>query len=473
MTMGTPASWAEEEFGDAALGDVRRTARLIQLASVLGAQPQASLPQAADAPATLKAAYRFFDNPAIRAEAMLASHVAATQRRMQTVPLVLAVQDTTTLDWSTHPATIGLGPIATSSSRHRGLLAHTTLAITPDRVPLGVLQQQVWARDTATVRQQDHKTRPIAEKESQKWLTSVEAVIAARAACPDTQFVSVGDREADVYDLFVQERPEGVDLLVRAAQDRKTDESDGYLWRAMDAAPVVATVTLTLQARGEQIAREATVTVSWREVTLRPPTSRAKDRLPTVTVWAVWAIERTPPAGAKPVEWLLLTTVPITTTDEALERLTWYTLRWGIEVWHKVLKSGCRIEKIQLEHADRLIRCLTLYSVIAWRIFYATMVARAVPDAPCSVLLDDAEWQGLYCRIHRVARAPTTPPTLAQAVRWIARLGGFQGRNGDGDPGVTVMWNGFQRLMEIAEMYRILHQDASQSVIDPDLEKRE
>lgn len=451
------ATWAEDEFGDAELGDARRTARLVQLASVLGAQPHASLPQAADDPAMLKAAYRFFDNDDIRAEAMLACHVASTQRRMQAVSVVLAMQDTSVLDWTTHPATTGLGPVATSSSRHQGLLAHTTLAITPDRVPLGLLQQQVWACDPAQPRQQDHKTRPLAEKESQQWRTSLEAVIAARAACPDTHVVSVADREAAVYDLFLVERPVGVDLLVRAAQDRKTEGPEGYLWAAMATAPVAATVTIQLKTRGNQPAREAEPTVRWREVTLRPPNSRAKDHLPNVTVWAVWATERTPPAGAEPVEWLLLTTVPITTTEDALERLAWYAVRWGIEVWHTVLKSGCQIEQVQRETADRLIRCLTRYSVIAWRILCATMLARAVPDAPCTVLLDDAEWQGLYCRIHRVAIAPTKPPTLHQAVRWIAKLGGFQGRKGDGEPGVTVMWNGFQHLVEVAEMYRIMH----------------
>lgn len=128
----------------------------------------------------------------------------------------------------------------------------------------------------------------------------------------------------------------------------------------------------------------------------------------------MWATERTPPAGAEPVEWLLLTTVPITTTEDAPERLAWYAVRWGIEVWHTVLKSGCQIEQVQRETADRLIRCLTRYSVIAWRILCATMLARAVPDAPCTVLLDDAEWQGLYCRIHRVAIAPTKPPTCTR-----------------------------------------------------------
>jgi hypothetical protein len=457
--MDPDATWADDEFRDADLGDVRRTARLVQLATVLGAQPNASLPDAADDPATVKAAYRFFDNDYVRADAMLASHIQSTTRRMQAVPVVLAVQDTTYLDWTDHPHTSGLGPLA--SAKQQGLLAHTTLAITPDRVRLGLLQQQVWARAAATFAQQiDHKQRAIADKESQKWLTSLDAVIAARADCPATQFVSIGDREADVYDLFLVARPVGVDLLVRAAQDRKVDHAEKYLWAAMATAPVAATVTVHMGARAGLAARNATLTVRWRQITLRPPNSRDKEKLPNRTVWAVWAIERDPPPGVAAVEWLLLTTVPITTTEDALERLAWYAARWGIEVWHKVLKSGCRIEDRQLATAERLKRCLTLYSVIAWRILYATMLARAVPNAPCTVLLDDAEWQGLYCRIHRVAIPPAKPPTLRQAVRWIAQLGGFQGRKRDGEPGVTVLWQGFQHLVDVAAMYRIMRPQA-------------
>ena len=452
--MHPDATWAEEEFGEVDLGDVRRNARLVQLASVLGAQPSASLPDATDDPASLKAAYRFFANDYVRAEAMLASHIQSTTRRMQAVERVLAVQDTTYLDWTDHPATTGLGPLAAPT--HQGLLAHTTLALTTERVPLGLLQQQVWVRDKEVRRNQDHKQRPIAEKESQKWLTSLEAVVAARAACPDTQFVSVGDREADVYELFLVARPVGVDLLVRAAQDRKADHPEKYLWAAMATAPRAATVTIHMGARAGQVARDATLTVRWRQVTLRPPNSREKEKLPNITLWAVWAIECNPPAGVEAVEWLLLTSVPITSTEDALEILEWYAARWGIEVWHKVLKSGCRIEDRQLEAADRLIRCLTLYSVIAWRILYATMLARAAPDVPCTVLLDADEWQGLYCRIHRVAIAPAKPPTLRQAVRWIAQLGGFQGRKRDGEPGVSVLWKGFQHLVDIAAMYRIM-----------------
>jgi hypothetical protein len=465
--MDPDATWAEEEFGEADLGDVRRNARLVQLATVLGAQPSASLPDATDDPAALKAAYRFFANDYVRAEAVLASHVQSTTQRLQTAPLVLAVQDTTYLDWTDHPHTSGLGPLAAPS--HQGLLAHTTLALTPERVPLGLLAQQVWARDPDMRHQQDHKQRAIDQKESQKWLTSLEAVIAARSACPSTHFISVGDREADVYDLFLLARPPGVDLLVRAAQDRKTEHVEKYLWAAMATAGVAATVTVHIGARANQAARQATLRVRWQQITLRPPNSRTKDKLPNVSVWAVWACETNPPAGVEAIEWLLLTTVPITTTDEALERLAWYAARWGIEVWHKVLKSGCRIEDRQLESAERLKRCLTLYSVIAWRILYATMLARALPDVACTLLLDADEWQGLYCRIHRVSIAPTHPPTLRQAVRWIAQLGGFQGRKRDGEPGVTVLWKGFQHLVDVAAMYRIMrpsptpHSHASQN----------
>ena len=447
-------TWAAEEFGAAALGDRRRTARLVQLAAALGAQPQASVPQATETPALRKAAYRFFGSQHVQADAILTSHVQSTQRRMQAAPLVLAVQDTSLLDYSRYPDTTGLGPLA--STTQQGLLAHTTLALPPEHVPLGLLAQQVWSRDPDVRREQDHKTPPLAEKESQKWLTSLHAVIAAREACPETRFVSVGDREADVYDLFLAERPVGVDLLIRAARNRTVDGPDSYLWAAMAAAPVAATVEVSLGERGKQPARLAELTVRWRQVTVRPPKHRAKAGLSSVRVWAVWAVEQTPPPGATPVEWLLLTAVPVTTTDEALERLAWYAARWGIEVWHKVLKSGRRIEQKQLGAAYRLTTRLTLYSVIAWRILYATMAARAAPDAPCTVLRDDAEWQGLYCRIHRVAIAPVTPPSLRQAVRWIARLGGVAGRAGDGDPGVKPLWNGLQRLADIAAMYRIM-----------------
>ena len=449
-------SWAVTEFAEADLGDARRTQRLVELATVFAQRPGASLPEACGNRARLKAAYRFFDNEAIDPQAILESHVLATSDRLASVPRVLAVQDTTELDWTAHPATTGLGPLAHPA--HQGLHVHTTLALTPERVPLGLLAQQVWARDPESPgTRATRKRRPVAAKESHKWLTSVAAVIEAHARCPQTRFVCVGDREADVYDLLLQERPSGVDLVVRAAWDRRVDHPEHYLWARVAVQPVVATLTLRVPRRGAQPARQATVAVRWGLVLLCPPTHRKAEKLPTLALWAVQALEAHPPVGGEPIEWLLLTTCPVHRTEDALERLDWYACRWGIEVWHKVLKSGCRIEARQLESADRLRRCLAVYSVLAWRVLYAVLLSRAVPDAPCTALLEAEEWQALFCAIHLTPTPPATPPPLRQAVHWIGRLGGFLARRGDGEPGVTVLWKGFQHLTDLTLMYRILH----------------
>lgn len=448
-------NWAEEEFGQADLGDRRRTARLVQLAQALGAHPDASLPQAMEDPAALKAAYRFFDNVAAEGQAMYASHVAATYQRIRQVPVVLAPQDTTYLDWTHHPHTTGLGPLA--SEKRQGLLVHSTLALTPERVPLGVLQQQVWARQADTYAQlKDHKQRRIEEKESHKWLTSLESVIAARQACPNTHFVSVGDREADVYDLFLVERPAGVDLLVRAIRDRRVEQPERYLWATLASALLAATVQVQVPRQKDRPARQAALEIRWKKLLLRPPKSRQGEHLPLVPVWAVWAVETDPPEGVEKIEWMLLSSLKIHSTEEALERLEWYACRWGIEVWHKILKSGCRIEARQLESAERLKRLLTVLSVVAWRIMYATLLARALPDAACTILLEEGEWQALYCAVNHTARVPAQPPSLQEAIRMVARLGGFLGRKQDGAPGVTVLWKGFQRLSDLTFMYRIL-----------------
>jgi len=453
-------NWAIQEFGEAELGDKRRTERLIQLATELGQQPQGSLPEATGSAAKLKAAYRFFDNPDIEGVAILNSHLQATCQRMRAVERVLAIQDTSYLDWSHHPATQGLGPLVHQESR--GLVTHTTVAFTVEGVPLGVLAQEVWARDEETYGQlPDHHERPIGEKESYKWLQSLAYLDEVRIACPDTHFVSVGDREADLYDLFLAERREGVDLLVRAAMNRRVEQEERLLWAAVKAQAVAAQLTIQIPARHGQAARTAALEIRWRKVRLHPPKRRKQENLPQSIVWAVLAIEKSPPPEVSPIEWMLLTTVPVRSAQDALEKMEWYACRWGIEVWFRVLKSGCKLEDRRLAAADRLIRCLALYSVIAWRILYATMLARAVPDLPCTVLLETQEWQALFCAIHNTAVVTDKPPDLYQAVCWIAQLGGFLARKGDGDPGPMALWKGFQHLADLTKMYRILRPQPS------------
>src|SRR5216683_5680974 len=372
-------SWAVTEFADADLGDLRRTQRLVQLAHALAQRPGAALPEACGSGAMLKAAYRFFTNDDIAPDDTVQSHIEATYSRLNAVPIVLAVQDTTEANWTNLRVTEGLGPLGHPACH--GLLVHSTLAFTPERVPVGLLAQQVWARDPDDVgKRTRRKQLPISQKESQKWLTSLEAVLSAHDECPQTRFVSIGDREADVYDLLTAARPAGVELLIRAAWDRCVRGPERYVWATVEAQPVVEQLLLQVPRRGAQPARDATLALRFCRLTLCPPRHRKAEGLPEVVLWAVQVREVEPPAAVQPIEWLLLTTVAVDSVDDAIERVEWYACRWGIEVWHRILKSGCRIEARQLATGERLERCLTLYSVIAWRVFYAIMLARAVPE---------------------------------------------------------------------------------------------
>jgi hypothetical protein len=318
--------WALHEFGAAQLGDARRTARLVRLARQLSIQPQASLPEACGDRATLKAAYRFFDNDAVSDADLLASPLQATSARVAAEPLVLAVQETTLLDWTAHPATTGLGMLATV--QQQGLLVHSTVAVTPERAPLGLLAQQVWTRDPAQVgKKRQRRQRPTAAKESQKWLRSLAAVATLHEQCRTTHLVSVGDSEAAVYDLFAAPRPAGVDLLGRAGQPRRVSEPEGALWAAVASQPVAAVVTVAAPRQPDRPARTATCAVRFRAVTVRPPKARAAVAagLQPLAVWAVSVTEQEPPAdlGVEPLAWHLLTTCPVTSRHAALQRVAW------------------------------------------------------------------------------------------------------------------------------------------------------
>jgi hypothetical protein len=453
------ADWAINEFGAALLGDTRRTDRLIAVASVLGQRASASIPAACDDPAMRKGAYRLFENAAIDPAAILASHVEATWERVAGQPVVLAVQDTTELDFSGHPATGGLGPIR--RPWQRGLLVHTTLAVTPAGLPLGLLAQEVWARPPLpAAKRGTPPKRPGTLRESQKWRTSLAAVATGCTAAAATTLVSVGDREADIYGLFAAPRPAGVELLVRARHDRWVRiASDRHryihgLRATLGRTPLACTREVTVARQVGQRARTAAVGVRWLPVTLIPPDAQ-RHTMPPAPLWAIWVHEDRPPAGVEALDWLLLTTVPVTSTAQACERIEWYVRRWTIEVWHKVLKSGCAIEQRQLASAENLHRGLAVFSVIAWRLLYATLLARAAPGLPCTVVLEAVEWQALYCAIHKTPQPPTQAPTLGQAVRWLAQLGGYMGRKGDGPPGTEVLWRGLQRLVDLTLMFHV------------------
>lgn len=452
-----PADWAEEEFGGAELGDRRLSERLLVLARDFYARPEASVPGACRSRAKTKAAYRFLEHPETDMQRLLEPHYRATQQRASRHAVVLAVQDTSSLNYSAHPATENLGPIGSQLEGPVGLLLHSTLAFNLEGTPLGLLDVQCWAREQAQFgKRHRRKQRAIEEKESAKWLKSFQAAAQTQRQCRGTQVISVGDREADIYELFQLALAEaaGPKLLVRAEQKRVLTDEQGPLWEVVASQPLAGIQEVRLPRRAQRAARLAGLEVRFAPVTLRPP--RLKPSLGPLALWAVLAEESQPPAGSEPVCWMLLTTCPVDNFQAACEKLRWYALRWNIEVFHRTLKSGCQIEQRQLGSADRLEACLAIDLVVAWRIFHLAKLGRETPHLPCTVYFEEAEWKALLAYITQNPNPPDQPPSLYQAMRMVASLGGFLGRKGDGEPGTQTLWLGLQSLDTMAAMWRLL-----------------
>jgi hypothetical protein len=437
-----PADWAELEFGTAHLGDPRLVRRLVEVGRDFYARPQAHIPEASQSRARTKAAYRLLDQRAIGMKEFLSAHVRATIERAKQEAVVLAVQDTTSLNYTgLQEVCQGLGAVGTEQRGAQGLIVHDTVTFTPAGLPLGVLAAQVWARPRQTKRK---RAKP---KESQKWLVSYDQACVLQTECgKHTTVVSVGDREADVYELFCEarDRKTGAHLLVRAAQNRRVRQECGYLFDHLRGLEPAGEYELAVAARAGRPARMAQLAVRFAQVTLQAPEGRK--RLGPVEVYAVLAREEAAPMRETPLEWLLLTTLPVHTFAQAEQRLSWYSVRWAIEVFHRTLKSGCRIENRRLENARRLENCLAIDMVVAWRILYLRHLSRVDPDAPCTVYFAQHEHEALYAVTHRDKPLPKKPITIRQATHLVAMLGGFLGRKGDGDPGAETLWRGLQRL---------------------------
>jgi hypothetical protein len=449
--------WAEQEWGKANLGDDRLVQRLITLGQDRYARPQASIPKTCGSRAKTKAAYRFFDNKRATMQNLLAPHIESTTRRIAGEKVVLALQDTTTINYSTHPATENLGPIGSSPTGIIGLIMHGSLAVNPAGTPLGLIDVQCWARDPDEYgKKAKRHSLPIEQKESNKWLKSFQAATKTATSCPGTTIVSVGDREADIYELFAlaATTANAPYLLVRARHDRKLTQEQGHLLEHLNSCPEVGRYDVAVPRRGSRAARIAELSVRFSQVTLAPP-KRAVSASP-LPVWAVIAEEASPPEGAEPLKWVLLTTAPVENFEDACERLAWYAQRWTIEVFFRTLKSGCLIEDRQLGSASRLEACLAIDLVVAWRIHHLTKLGRETPDVPCSVYFEEAEWKALLTFVTKNPSPAEKPPTLREAIRMVGALGGFLGRKSDGEPGTQVLWHGLQRLDDITEMWKVM-----------------
>lgn len=429
-------NWAEWELGKAKLGDKRRTKRAVAIVRARAAQPMGGLTQSLGEWAEAKAGYRFYENDEVEAEALMGAHAERVKDRVKEGAdgRVFAIQDTTHI-----------------VSGEQDVWAHTMMVVNERREVHGLIHQQVWARSaTQPSVQTDHHTRKVEEKESHKWIAGIAAAGRFQMAVGKTEVVCMGDREDDIFEAFVAAGEQSVKLLIRAAQDRRICEARTRLWPYLTDQPRRGQITVEVGRKGERPPRQACLNVHMARVSLRPPQHRPLDERVPISVGAVYLVEPNPPTGDEPIEWMLLTTLPIDTFEQACQCARWYALRWLIELFHKILKSGCRIEQRQFQDLSNFTRYLTLDSIVAWRILFLTLIGRSHPDLPCSIILETHEWQALFAHHHPKQRIPKSPPRLADAVTWIAKLGGFLARKSDGQPGIIVLWRGLQRLHDIA-----------------------
>ena len=439
--------WVDQEVAGARMKDQRLKARLGQVLSQLSREPERSVPGACKQWGDVLGAYRFFDNDRVEVADILSGHQAATRSRMADQQVILVAQDTTFLNFEQRQAHEEFGTVKkTVRDEH---LVHVNVAFTGRRVNLGVLSAQLWQRTGEGIAQR-RRQRATRDKESQRWLDGYAVACEVQETYPQKLVVSIADREGDIHEWYElaqhTDEPRCASYIVRAKQERRIEIEDdeyGYLWEWMAAQPVLGSYEIEVSAKGGHSARRAQVRVRAGEVTL---SGRLGGAMRPVSLHAVLAAEENAPAGVSPIRWMLLTNIPVDSYESARAIIEWYRCRWEIEIFFRVIKNACRIEELRLQSSTRLYNAIAVYLIIAWRLHMLTMLAREQPEVACSEVLSAQEWQTIYI-MHKRKPPPKTPPTLREATRMLASLGGFLGRKGDGEPGTKTIWIGYTNLL--------------------------
>ena len=451
--------WSDAEFQDANLGDKRLERRLMIVAEQLSKHPEAPINQAHEDWSDTKSAYRFFDNDKVKAAAILEPHRNRTVARMRQEKVIVVAQDTTSVNYNSHKKVIGLGPIGDSKHNAQGLHIHTGFACSEEGLPLGIVSQKIWSRNGYKKRSNKELARTrIEDKESFRWIELIREV--SKLVTPGTKIVSVGDRESDIYELFVEALKLEAFFVARSCNDRCILGAEAlHLREHLKSQAAIGEITLSIpnDAKGQ---KKVVAEVKFGEVCLNPP-KRSGDAaaiaLKPVNLFAVLVREKNPVDPANPIEWLLLTKVPVLALADALKVVSWYKCRWQIEVFHKTLKSGCTVERCRLETAARLERYLTLMSIIAWRIFWLTFVKRTSPKAPATTVLTHIELLTLHALVTKSLATPSKEFSVSQAVIEVAKLGGFLARKHDRHPGPMVIWRGWHALANAVSLWEATH----------------
>ena len=454
--------WVDRETNDSTFKDERLGHRFKTLLADIGSAIGASLPFACQDWANTKAAYRFLSNDRVDPSDILSGHFEATAKRFAaTTGTILVLQDTTEFSFQRErPELIGFTKsIATNTKRKDGrrrvhtvcgILMHASLAVTTDGLPLGVAAVKFWNRKkfkgARALKKKVNPTRvPIDEKESVRWLQNLEqstALLSSPGRC-----VHVGDRESDIYELYCKAHELGTHFVVRTCVDRLAGDGGHTIADEMEQVAVKGLHAIETRDEHGDVCR-ATLEVKYRRIHVLPPIGKQK-HYPELDLVVIHALERDAPKGRKPIEWKLITDLPVRSRAEAIEKLDWYAMRWKIEVFHKILKSGCKAEESKLRTADRLVNLIALFCILSWRVFWLTMLNRTMPKAPPQMALTESEIQVLDHLVRDSAGVRRRQRTLSHYLNKLARLGGYLARASDPPPGNTAMWRGLSRLTDI------------------------
>jgi hypothetical protein len=452
MTNGlllSACEWAQMTFGEVRLGDQRRTKRVVQMASLMAMQSDVSLPRMMKSKAELKGSYRLLETADVSYEALIRPHLEQTQQEAQTRKRVLLIQDTTDLNYSHHPKTTGLGPL--KNQKQHGMLLQTVLAVdAQDKAILGIMHQEPFLRQLAP----EHETRAQRlkrERESQVWEHCVEEV---GVPPPGVDWIHVGDRGSDIFTFFETCLAQGTHFLLRVAQDRSIEDEDeqiGRLKESIRAKAAEQKKELELPASADRAARTATLSIAWQPVSIQPPQKGASLYGQPISAWVVRVWEENPPEGVEPLEWILLTSVPVESVAQAWERVDWYRARWTVEDYHQCLKTGCRIEERQLQTYEGLRRLLGILAPIAVRLLQLRAAARSTPDLPATQTMP----KELVVLIAYLAHLDASTLSTQQCWYALASQGGYLARAGDGPPGWKTLWYGWLHVQTLLQGVRL------------------
>ncbi|STX50759.1 transposase Tn5 [Legionella busanensis] len=447
--------WISKEFDDICLGDKRLNKRLKTVATQFFLNAESTIPSACEGWSGAKACYRFFKNPKVNARKILETHRQKSLQRIGETETVLIVQDTTFIDYSTHYQTKGLGGISKDS---KGLIMHSSLALSEDGIPVGFLGQKIFARPFVEgLKKRNRHATPIQDKESYRWLESFHDSIEGFS---NTQrLVTITDREGDMYELMLEIDKKDSNFLIRIRQDRainqrfKRSPVQQRMWNYMSQQTPVGYFKTEIQYVNKHVNRwrEVELSVKIGSFTIQAPQqsrNRVLNAPRPIKVYAIYVQEINPQKGENPIEWMLLTNLSTIDFETALVRIRWYKYRWLIELFHKILKSGYQVESCRLSEAERLIRYLTVMSIISFRILSITYLQKYQDSVKADVIFTPDELVILSLWSNRLGKNISSPLSLVTAVKILAQKGGFFNRKSDETPGFITIWRGLRKLAE-------------------------